>query len=143
MLTDADRQWLAEHRRSIATWCDFYLAQFRGMASAELAEVAGQVLIYHKGRFVLAQDLAAEVVKSASTSQIFEQWNYECACAVHFAAQGLSSFDAAALLVASGYQDEGGGGGGGGAARAGAGGRGPPGRGAGRPRTTQTQPPKR
>ncbi|EOD5601377.1 hypothetical protein AO946_26430 [Pseudomonas aeruginosa] len=106
MLTDADRQWLAEHRRSVATWCDFYLAQFRGMASAELAEVAGQVLIYHKGRFVLAQDLAAEVVKSVRPSQIFEQWNYECACAVHFAAQGLSSFDAAALLVASGYQDE-------------------------------------
>lgn len=105
MLTDDDRKWLADHRRSVATWCEFYLAEIRGVTGAELAEVAGRVLVHHNGRYVLAHDLAAEVVRSVRHSQIFEQWNYDCACAVHYAARALAPFDGAAFLVASGYQE--------------------------------------
>lgn len=105
MLTDDDKKWLADHRCSVATWCDFYLAQLKGVTGAELSEVAGKVLLHHQGRYILAQDLAAEVVQGVRYSQVFEQWNYDCACKVHNLARSMPPLDGAVFLAASGYLD--------------------------------------
>ncbi|MEX7220227.1 hypothetical protein AB2C89_31315 [Pseudomonas aeruginosa] len=64
------------------------------------------VLVLDRDRYVLAQDLAASVLEGVGNSQIHEQWEYECACAVHRAAARLSASDGEVLIAAGGYADQ-------------------------------------
>lgn len=98
-----DREWLELHRQSLEGWSRLTLARFRGEPEADIAELAGAVFVYHKGQFVLAATLAAEIVNAVRHSMIFEAWEYECACDIESAACRLSPMDGEVLRLASGF----------------------------------------
>lgn len=106
MLTDYDRAWLDALKQSHKSWSPLVLAELRGSPAKVLQDVAGEVLVYHSSKiFVRAQQLVDAVVREIPHGKVIEQYEYECACAVHqFAATGgLSAIDARAFLIASGY----------------------------------------
>lgn len=105
MLTDYDRAWLDALKQSIKSWSPLLMAELRGSPAKVFKAVAGEVLVYHSQMFVRAAQLVEAVVRDIPHGQVFEQYDYQCACAVHqFAATGeLSASDARAFLYASGY----------------------------------------
>ncbi|MFE4139463.1 hypothetical protein ACFX5C_28245 [Pseudomonas aeruginosa] len=88
LLTLEDLAWLRQYRESLSGWSRYQLAKLRGASCGELMEIAGQVL------------------EGVGNSQIHEQWEYECACAVHRAAARLSASDGEVLIAAGGYADQ-------------------------------------
>ena len=106
LLTLEDLAWLRQYRESLSGWSRYQLAKLRGASCGELMDIAGQVLVFDRDRYVLAQDLAASVLEGVGNSQIHEQWEYECACAVHRAAARLSTSDGEVLIAAGGYADQ-------------------------------------
>jgi hypothetical protein len=106
MLTLDDNKWLEDLRQSFSSSMKFYLAHWRGNCNTDqLAELAGQVLIYHDGTFITAHDLSERIIGTVHNSMIYEQWHYWCAEAVYHAASVLPDQDALVLLYASGFAD--------------------------------------
>lgn len=105
MLTDNDRAWLKAIRDSHRSWTPLILAEIRGMADEDLQRLAGDILVFYNHMFVSARQLADAAINEARVfnSQIDQAYDYGCALAVHQVADKLSTSDARALLLASGY----------------------------------------
>lgn len=101
-----DQEWLELNRQSLEGWGRLAIARFRREPDGVIADIAGEVLVHHRGRFIAAKDLAAQIVRGVQNNLIFESWNYECASAIDSAAWGLTPFDGEALRIASGYHNE-------------------------------------
>jgi hypothetical protein len=105
LLTAEDQAWLAAEGRRIATRVDFLIAQLRGASDTDLREAAKPVLLHYNGTLVPAHVLLAQTLRGIHYSQIFEEWDYKAACAIHGLARSLSPADGEILLAASEYAD--------------------------------------
>lgn len=85
-----DQEWLELNRQSLEGWGRLAIARFRREPDGVIADIAGEVLVHHRGRFIAAKDLAAQIVRGVQNNLIFESWNYECASAIDSAAWGLT-----------------------------------------------------
>lgn len=101
-----ETQWLWHQRRNAASCREFSEAQLNGLKGGDLAAVAGRVWVQQNQRFILTKDLAAEVIGSVRENNVFEQWDFDCACAIYNVARSLSALEGMALLAASGYLDQ-------------------------------------
>jgi hypothetical protein len=103
VLTPEDQAWLAAERRRIASRGDFLIARFRGASGTDLRDVAKNVLLNRHGTNVPAHVLIAQTLRDVRPSQIYEQWDYDAACAIDHVARSLCTSDAEILMIASGY----------------------------------------
>ncbi|HBN7797487.1 TPA: hypothetical protein L3615_006123 [Pseudomonas aeruginosa] len=111
LLTLEDLAWLRQYRESLSGWSRYQFAKLRGASCGELMEIAGQVLVFDRDRYVLAQDLAVslieEVQKEAEQlSWSHEQWTSACAYILHHAASLLSKSDGEVLIAAGGFTEQ-------------------------------------
>lgn len=53
LLTLEDLAWLRQYRESLSGWSRYQLAKLRGASCGELMEIAGQVLVLDRDRYVM------------------------------------------------------------------------------------------
>lgn len=75
LLTLEDLAWLRQYRESLSGWSRYQLAKLRGASCGELMDIAGQVLVFDRDRYVLAQDLAASVLEGWGTVRSMSSGN--------------------------------------------------------------------
>jgi hypothetical protein len=105
MLTDSDHEWLKLNKQRLESWTQLFVAQLCAAPERRLMEIAGDILVVQRGRFIRAGDLVTTAVATTKSSQIFEVWNYSLACSLHTISRQYSSEDARAILIAGGFHN--------------------------------------
>lgn len=80
-LTAADQQWLLGLSAMLRSQSDFWLAEFFGDSS--LPERAGDVIIWHQGKFSRVRDLVEQCAAHSWNYSIYEAWVWQTAHHVH------------------------------------------------------------
>lgn len=69
-------KWLADHAAACSSTVDYFITRMKHGASLEATRAAQGVLIWHKGAFIQAGEIAKAIESNVAHSQIYEQYEY-------------------------------------------------------------------